>query len=357
MKRSGTKWPTSSFLFPRLSLASILLLSGADLPGFTGHYQVSPYFDSNVLERLGNPLSSGGFKIGGRLSHEVLGSRASGSGTLMAHLFLDGGIPEESKLAVNLDSGFRYFLSPLFYSVFNFAHFSKAFFLQTRRYGWSEGMAGFGVLPSRALRVQVNGLYRTTAFVPSEVFRFSDRMVEFELEYAVTDRISARAAAILGSVDYDDFEALALSRDSTLTGLGFDQVDESLKGLVHLHYGGKVVFGIQGALQFVNSNSVIGEFDLGAYRVYVSGRLGHLYFFHLVYQRVDKRYRYPRIQGLSGFRDPEERIQNRTYLQLERTASENRIFFLQLSILNNETIWNQQYYDKVLVELGFQSSF
>lgn len=323
----------------------------------TGHYQVSPYFDSNVQESQGNPLSSGGFKIGGRLSNDILRSRWSGNGNLMSHLFLDGGIPEESKLAVHLESGIRYSLSPPFYSIFHLGHFTKAFFFQSRRYQWTEGLTGLGVLLSPAVRAQVDVLYRTTSFSPSETFRFTDRMLEFQFEYAVTERISTRVTAVLGKADYEQFEAFSLSRDNTLTPLGFDQKDESMKGLVHLRYQGYVVFGIQGDIQTVKSNSVIGEFNLATYRLYVSGRLGPDNFYHLVHQRVDKRYRYPGIQGRSGFRDPEERIQNRTYLRLERTVLERSTLFLQLSGLENETIWNQQYYDKVLVELGIQSRF
>lgn len=309
------------------------------------------------MESLDNPFPSGGFKIGGHLSHRVFGRRWSGDGDVTGHVLLDGRIPEQSKVAINVESGWRYTVSPTFHSIFQFTHFNKAFLLQDRKYRWSEAFAGMGVTPSQAVSAEVGLGIRTTRFTPSETFRFTDRMLNLNLDYAVTERVTVRVAGILGRIDYANFHAFALSSDSTLVRLDFDQEDQSMKGRVHLHYRGKVILGIQAAVQSVNSNSVIGEFDLGTYRLYVSGRLGRLNFFHLVHQRVDKRYRYPGIPGRSGFRDPEERIQNRTYLQLERTAAENTVLFLQVSLLENETVWNQQYYDKTLAELGIRSTF
>lgn len=357
MGKSGTNSVINLPCFLRFFPVFLLLFASAPAQKTTGDYRLSPYFDSNVRESPDDPFSSGGLKIGAQLSHQRFHPRWNGNGNVQARVFLDGRIPQESKVALNVESGLQYTLSPLFYSVFHFGYFHKSFLWRSRDYRRSEAIAGLGVNPSPAVSAKASFQWRNTRFVPLETFRFTDRSLELSLDYAVSRQVSARAAGSMGRVHYRDFPAYFLSRDSLLVPLDDSQQDEFFRGLIHLRYRGRMVLGVQASVQTVSSNSVVGEFDMVIYRAYLSGRSGRFNFFHLVYQRVDKRYRYPGFRVESGYRDPEEKIQNQTHFRWERTVAPNAAVFLQISLLQNETIWNQLYYNKVLAELGIVSDF
>jgi len=99
---------------------------------------------------------------------------------------------------------------------------------------------------------------------------------------------------------------------------------------------------------------VIGGYTLLSGRFYLSCRLGKDNMLHFIIQRVEKKYRRGDLSGVTAYRDPEERIQNRTYLQLEHKINQSSIVYFQISHLANETLLNQNYYNKTMLELGFK---
>ena len=193
---------------------------------------------------------------------------------------------------------------------------------------------------------------RSSVFKSGDLIRFFEDNLEIRVRYAVSSKLSLEGTVLSGLINYQDYDAWSLENDTSLIHLDFDQEDEFTRGLLHLQYRGKMIVGIQTGFESVKSNSVIGKFNQVVLRIYLSGRLGESSFYHLVLQRVDKNYLYPALHGISGFRDPEERIQNRTYIQLERELRHGAMGFIQFSLLENETIYNQRYYDKKMVELG-----
>lgn len=198
---------------------------------------------------------------------------------------------------------------------------------------------------------------KSTAFRTGETTRFYENDLEVRGRYTFGRRFSLEGVATSGAIIYRDYEAWGVGDDTSLVRLDFDQQDEFTKVLLHLRYQGKVIAGFQTGFEQVSSNSIIGEYNEVIYRLYLSGRLGKSYFYHLVFQRVDKDYEYPLLQGVTGFRDPEERIQNRTYLQLETEFGNGSVGFIQISLLENETILNQRYYDKMMLEFGLKHAF
>jgi len=317
-----------------------------------GQLQLSPYFDSNVQESLSKPVSTVGFKLRGNLSEQVSRSRWRIYGDVLGQTYLDGKFRNESKWVGRMESGFRYALVPKVHLTGQLIHFQKTFYLQERSYRWTEYGTYIQLFPGNKFTFWIGYVLRSTAFKSVDIIRFYENNLEMRVRYAVNSKLSLEGALLSGSINFQNFRALGVEDDMSLILLDLDQEDESIKGLFHLQYQGKVIVGIQSGFESVKSNSVIGKYDQLILRIYLSGRLGQSSFYHLVLQRVDKDYLYTELQGISGFRDPEERIQNRTYIQLEKEFRQGMMGFIQFSLLENETIINRRYYDKKILEAG-----
>jgi len=84
--------------------------------------------------------------------------------------------------------------------------------------------------------------------------------------------------------------------------------------------------------------------------------MGKHSYLHLVLQGMDKNYQHRDLNALNLFRDPEEIIQNQIHCQLERVIDPNRSIYLQYGYLKNETIFNQWFYEKQILEVGLKLS-
>lgn len=342
---------TRHFSLPPLLLVS-LCLRLADAQGVKGHIQLSPYADSNVQESLENPVTSAGLKLKGDFNYLLFTGRWSISGDVLGQTFLDPLYPAESKLVVKPRVQFLYPLTPRVHLIGEMSLFQKSFLLQTRSYHWRTYSTSLQVSPFDPLTLWVQYVARATAFITSESFRFHEKNLEIRTRYRVGRRVSLEGAISAGTMGHRDYNSWGLKNDTLLVPLQFHQKDESVRRLLHVRYQGKVIVGLEAGLETVTSNSVLGAFDLITYRAYLSGRWGESIFYHLVAHGVDKNYQNPGLKGTSGYRDPEERIQNRTYFQVERVMTSHRIIFLQVSLLKNETVLNRRYYDKTMVEAG-----
>lgn len=325
------------------------------LSAWSGQIQFSPYLDSNVGESLTKkPDPTYGLKLRGGVNGQVSRSQWRLHTDLLAQTFLDGKFKEESKWVANMESGFQYALLRKLYLTGQLTHFQKMFYSQERSYRWTEYSTHLQVSPAGNLMIWIGYVLKSTVFRTGETIRFYERNREIRGRYTFNPWLYLEGVATSGSIGYKNFGAWGVEDVTSLVPLDFDQKDKFTRGLIHLRYQGKAICGIQVGFESVNSNSIIGKFDLVIFRVYLTARLGKSNFSHFVLQRVDKDYQYPAIEGISDFRDPEERIQNRTYLQLERELREGTMGFIQFSLLKNETILNQKYYDKTMVEFGIK---
>lgn len=331
---------------------SVFNLSLSTVRGWNGQFQLSPYLDSNVQESLAQATPSYGLKLRGNLNEQLSRKQWKIYGDALGQTFMDGKFREESKWIARMESGFRYILTSRLHLTGQLTHFRKMFYSLERSYRWTEYGTYLQIFPRKSLTVWMGYVLRSSVFKSGDLIRFFEDNLEIRVRYAVSSKLSLEGTVLSGLINYQDYDAWSLENDTSLIHLDFDQEDEFTRGLLHLQYRGKMIVGIQTGFESVKSNSVIGKFNQVVLRIYLSGRLGESSFYHLVLQRVDKNYLYPALHGISGFRDPEERIQNRTYIQLERELRHGAMGFIQFSLLENETIYNQRYYDKKMVELG-----
>ena len=349
MKKSWhNKYRFSALIF----LFFLLCCSISKLSAVKGQFYLSPYFDSNVQESLNNPEPTYGIKLRGNLAHAISRSRWKIFGDLLTQTFLDVLFINESKLVIHTEMGLQYRLLPELHLLGQWIHFQKEFYEKSRSYRWSEFRTYLQISPSKKFTAWIGYLPRSSTFITYNTIRFYEDNWEVRTRHNFTSRLSLEGSATISTITYEDYPAWGMVNDTLRVPLDFDQKDKSMNGLIHFRYQGKIIVGVQVGYESVSSNSVIGEFDLISFRGYLSGRIGKSNFYHLVLQRMDKNYQYPRLRGIAGYRDPEEKIQNRTYVQFEHVLKNSATGFIQISFLENETILNLRYYDKTLIEIG-----
>ena len=150
-----------------------------------------------------------------------------------------------------------------------------------------------------------------------------------------------------------DFNAVGVADDTSLTLLDYPQRDQGVQGHIHLRYRGPAIMGLQISYSNIQSNSSIGAYTSLGFQVYVSGRLRPSTYYHVVFRLLEKHYADPELGGESRYRDPEEQVQNLAHVRLEQVLGSS-IGYLQISLLQNETIFNQRYYNKAMVEIGLK---
>ncbi|MFH1852707.1 MAG: hypothetical protein ABIA75_10210 [Candidatus Neomarinimicrobiota bacterium] len=317
--------------------------------------QISTYFDSNVSESSTRPMSSLGLKLRGNLEHGIVGKTWSAGGYLLTQTYLDAIYREQSKMVVNSGLNLGYRISPALQAEASFDHFQKSFYSDSYSYRWSDYRGGlvYGDRDGRRT-TRLYLLRRSTVYSVLD----SIKILFSGGEWRYTGRFDQHwLLAIIsrgGHTDYENYPAWAVENDTTLIPLDHDQSDRQISGTLHFRYQGRLIFGLAGDYELNKSNSAIGDYHQFGGRGYLSARLGDKVMLHVIIQRVNKLYRRADLAGISAYRDPEERIQNRTYLQLERTLTANGIGYLQFSLLANETVLNRQYYNKGIVEAGIK---
>ncbi len=338
----------------------ILLICGLSaIAAAEGNKQlsVSPYFDSNVRESFNRPAPTVGIKFGGRYQNNFSRKRSNTYGSLRGQTYLDARFLTESKFLLLADVDHRHTLSQKIQLLLQGDYFHKLYFDPTHFYRWWDGGVFLQVFPLNSFTGKVGYRYRRSAVSAGRVNRFQQQAFEFLGRYTLSSHLYLEGFGGTSSVVHRDFKALAVERDTTLTVLGITQQDHSRYGGIHLRYQGKRIYGAQVNLESVSSNSVIGNYHFISLRLYLSGQWRRNMYYHLVLQQMDKTYQNPEVQGVSGYRDPEELIQNRSYLRLERQFKPHLRQYVQVSILQNETLLNQQFYDKILVEAGLKYEF
>lgn len=330
---------------------------GAALIGEKKQLNVSPYYDSNVRESFNLPVPTYGLKLNGRWSKEFSSPRSSAYGTLVGQTYLDAIYPYESKLIINGDLDYRFSLSQRMHLLGQGNYFQKAFLNPSHFYRWGEAALFLQLTPNGPFSSSVGYRYRTSAISFAGVNRFRRESVEIQGRYHMNSHFYLDGSLGTAIVAQRDFKARGVEGDTVLIVLNTLQKDRALYGGLHLRYQGNMIYGAQVSLESVSSNSVIGNYRFIILRLYLSGRWNQKTFYHLVLQLMNKSYQISQLKDLIQYRDPEELNQNRSYARIEHSLKDNLLGYVQVSVLRNETLLNQTYYNKTLLEAGIKFEF
>ena len=319
-----------------------------------GQLQAATYFDSNVRESLDAPKPTFGLTLRGRTRHEVQAARLNISGELLGQVNLDAVLTDESQLLVNADLGLRYRLSRAILLQGNLSHFQKSFYDRAGSYAWTDYDAFIRFSPTARYTGWFGYRYRKKTLEALERFRFGEDNLELRGRYNLTSKIFLEGVVTGSRIIHTDFNAVGVVDDTALIRLEYPQRDRGVEGLIHLRYWGKAIIGVQVGFGNIYSNSAIGAYTSLSFQVYASGRLRSSTFYHVVFRLLEKDYAFPKLGGESRYRDPEEQVQNLAHIRLEQVLGGGSIGYLQISLLENETIFNQRYYDKAMVEIGLK---
>lgn len=325
---------------------------GTHLTASGGQVQLAPYFDSNIAEQTTVPKSSIGLK--GRLdANTAIRLHAlSIEGRFLAQGYLDTRYRGESKLVLNPALSLRLPLGGGVTGLAGLHYFYKSFAGESRRLQWSEitailrtpitpPVSGWLGFITRFSRVQAGALYR---FTGTEIY--------LGTRYALAKSLFVEGRLAYAALAHRDYPARRLAQGTTLMPLPANQQDQGPAGSLSLEYQGKIIAGARGGWEHISSNSIIGAYDQGWVRGYLTGRVGAANFYHLVVQAARRTYRYPNYPVPREYLDPEGPARNQVHLRLEHLFTEHSVAYLQLSVLRNETIFVNRYYNKTLFEMG-----
>jgi len=316
--------------------------------------QVSTYFDSNVREVITDTAQSLGLKLRGNLSHQVVNRNWLLEGNILTQTYLDAILPNQSKLVVNSGLGLRYNLTPLIQVAGLLDHFQKSFYEAGFSYRWTDyALVGFAQASSK-VTLSTRYSRRNTNYATLDSIEFLGEIAELRIGWHPNSHWLLESLVAGKQITFQDYPAQGVVGDTALIRLSASQEDHARTVQIHGRYRHRLIMGTIVSYEAVTSNSVIGGYNLLSGRFYLSCRLGKDNMLHFIIQRVEKNYSRGDLSGVTAYRDPEERIQNRTYLQLEHKINQSSIVYFQISHLANETLLNQNYYNKTMLELGFK---
>lgn len=309
------------------------------------------YFDSNLREDADRGVSSVGLKLRGNLAHGVDHRKNHFYGTILAQAHLDAIYREQSKLIVNSGAGISRALAQKLFGTVEFSHFQKSFNEAEYTYRWSQLAANLTLQPGRTWSITGDLSRRLTNFALLDSVRFNETQLALKLTNKYRRHWLIAANIALGRIDFENYHAQELVNDTSLVHGSVNQCDRLVRTGLSVRYQRRLIVGARITWEGLNSNSAAGDYRALRGRFYLSCHLPAGLLLHFYIHRVKKIYpqRYPAIVTIN--RDPEERIQNRVYLRLERSLTP-AILFMQLGRLSNETIMNQKYYNKLQLETG-----
>ncbi len=337
-----------------LAVGICILVNLSELYGLKGGLQLASYLDSNVRESVDLTEPALGLKLRGNLAHYLSGSKWRIDGNLLVQTYIDLLSPAQSKLIVNSGLAYFYNLFPRIQIKTGYNHFQKSFYRSEYSYRWSDYHLALNYQVTKRLLIRPAVSKRLTIFTTLDSIRLVSRGIDLTVRYLPTRHWLIEGTVRSSVITFRNYPAWGVLDDTSFSRLAFDQRDKGRHFQLHGRYQGQIIAGVRGRYEYIASNSVTGSYQLVSGRAYISFRLGQAYMVHFILQRVSKTYDHQNLSGISTYRDPEERIQNRTYLQLERKLALGGIGYIQLSRLANETILNQQYYDKTIVEMGIK---
>ncbi len=323
-----------------------------------GQLQLSSYLDSNVRETVSASDPTIGLVLRGRLGHSLHRPRSSIFGEFSGQTNLDPLFREETKLIVTGDLGASYALSEAVRIQGQLGHFSKSFYDRTGSYRWNDYRLQLEFSPEPRYSAWWIYLERNKTLELTNRYRFVERSWELRGRYQPGRRILIEGSVGKAAIVHRDIFAVRIPGDTASMPLLIPQEDTGWEGSFHLRYISKIIIGTRLGRANFRSNSVIGAYELSSYQVYLSGQVGESVYYHASFRRVKKDYSYPSTLGDSSpYRDPEEPDQDLAHFRLEKVMGDRLVGYFQVSRLRNETVLNQHYYAKTLLETGIKYRF
>ncbi len=341
---------------PNSKFSVIVFIVLSVLWGLDGDLRCSIYYDSNIAESLSNPAASMGGNLRSNLDFMKRWRRLSTHGNFLTQAEIDGNHSTESKLLI--DSGLKldYIISTSNRLAISGNHFRKVLYRQDTAYYWTDLMIEF----EHALNQKwylASGLSRRNTQYPSlDSLYFNTDQGFLNLVWRPGNSWLIEGGFHLWTTTYHSYPAW-INVAGSLIPSSNDQEDYGRIFSLHLRQQDKSIKGLSLAYTTVNSNSDTGEYVALRTQVYWSWRMRERHLVYIMLQGSTKEYRHNQLSGITSYRDPEERIQNRMHVLVERKISATSYAFIQASYLANEVTLNQYYYNKVLVETGIKFTF
>lgn len=301
--------------------------------------------------------ASSGVKFTGRVHQTYRAKQLGLFGELTTQGFLDGQFADESKIIVQPELFAEYRLGHHWVVNGGVQHFQKTFQQQGPSYAWTDFQLNLAKSPVNWLKISADARVRYYRIDRSLVLHFREARFGGMMRYTGNTGISMVIRGNRFLLSSKDYPAFGQSSNSTLQVLDKMQSDRGYELSIQAQYTGKIITGAEAVFQQRQSNSVIAEYQNIQLSGYISGRISNHTFYHVAIQLFKKDYAHPKIRGAIGYRDPEQPTENRLYCRVEQQLSEHISIFGQMSYLKNETLVNQIYYNKTVLELGSKFSF
>lgn len=359
--------------FLRFTLISFLITTAEPAAGIDTQFNFSPYYDSNIVESLGSPLSGYGFKLRAKAGTDfTLGQFQIQTG-LLTQGYLETEIYEESKVILIpqitvshpiSSNSVIYVNSEGFYKRFPDKHRlelnidgEETTSGQKRYRYWLDSQVGLRSRLGDNLQSGLSFRYRPTRVENLRTYRFETFLAQWETKMYLGSSFHLSTGLGYVHIQHQDFLARILNSNSTLIRSNQPQRDYGIRVETQLQYRGSIIAGVRLLGESIRSNSVVGKYVQARVEPYLSGYIGTKFFYHFAFELSLKEYEHENQQIILGYRDPEGPAQNRLHMKIERFIGEDLLSFIQLSVFRNESIIVGRYYDKTIAEIGLEYSW
>jgi len=320
-------------------------------------FLLSTYLDSNPIESLSNPEPTWGLKLQEKVVLRSVYKAWDLNSTFVGQGFLEPSLILDSKLVGSAMIIARRALIKTWSFNTHLESFQKLYLKELQLSSRSMMSIALERRPDKQTKQSLGISGLRSQIDRGALYSYLEGQAFLELWRPLTSTLRSEIKLTLGQARFNDLPVRELTDSSTVFIVeGKDQKDQFGRLTIHLRHQGRMIYGLALTHEIVASNSIFGEAKTWLVKIYASQRMGKHSYLHLVLQGMDKNYQHRDLNALNLFRDPEEIIQNQIHCQLERVIDPNRSIYLQYGYLKNETIFNQWFYEKQILEVGLKLS-
>ena len=323
------------------------------LYGVDKQLQWALYYDSNPFESVQPADESMGITVRGRWRHQLAAGKFSGNIVLAGQAFHDQLHRSESKYILNPSLHIDCPIAPGLSAAADLVLFKKEYLASIGAYQRTDLNIALVYNPARRFTLWLSRRRAQKVLKIIRRYRYTVANTNIKARYQFTDRYFAEA-------DFDQINIVHLDvpvLDDSAENSGNRRADHGYRVSLHVRYSGHIITGLKYGQERIQSNTLAGYYDSTLLNFYLSTNITPKSFAHLSLRRIYKRYRHEQFPEASYYLDPEEPLQNLAHLRLEYQADKSRFYYLQISLLQNETTINRVYYSKALFEIGSKYNF
>jgi hypothetical protein len=354
----------------KLAVLPFLLIITNSASGIDTQFNFSPYYDSNIIESLANPVSGYGFKLRAKTSEDFTAGQFQFRTGILAQGYLETEIYEESKIILvpqisvshPISSNSVLFLrNEGFYKRFPDKHSvdlniqgDESTSSQKRYRYWVDGQLGVRTRIDDNLQSSVSFRYRPTTVENLRTYQYETFLTQWSTKLYLGSHFNLSTGLGYVHIQHRDFLARKLNSNGSLVRSDHPQRDYGLRLETELQYRGAIIAGVRLLGESIRSNSVVGKYVQARIEPYLSGYIGSKFFYHFAFEFSYKEYEHENQQIIIGYRDPEGPAQNRAHMKIERFIGDDLLSFIQVSLFRNESIIVGRYYDKTIAQIGLE---